>query len=154
VDVISSVEYRSTGIILQIEPIVFSDNRIDLTISQEVSSALPTAGPISSPTFANTSVTTQLSLEDGATAVIGGLIQDNVTREERGIPFLKDVPLLGRAFSTETQSVDRSELVILITAYILRDKSQKAALANTLSAQIDRTLRTDNLVTLRPRFFP
>jgi len=151
VDVISSVEYRSTGIILSIEPIVFSNNRIDLNISQEISAALPTGGPISSPSFSNTSVNTQLSLEDGATGVIGGLIQDTVSKGRRGIPYLKDVPILGNAFSAKDVNIDRTELVILITAYILKGKDNKAALAQKLSEEINKTLNQDNLITLRPK---
>ncbi len=153
VDVISSVEYRSTGVILQIEPIVFSDDRIDLNITQQVSATLPTSGPIASPTFSNTSVTTQLSLEDGATAVIGGLIQDNRTRDEQGIPFLKDLPLLGNAFSTRSTTIDRNELVILITAYVMRDRNEKRMIADEMSRKIDEALSEDSLVTLRARHF-
>ena len=101
-DTLQTVQYRNTGIILNIEPIVFSDNRIDLNISQEVSAAsAPPAGSIPSPTITSTSVTTLLSLQDGATAVIGGLIQDNVTRSEDGVPFLKDVPVIGNLFSSD-----------------------------------------------------
>lgn len=153
VDVISSVAYRSTGIILQIEPIVFGNNRIDLNITQEVSSTSDSAGPVNSPSFNNTSVTTALSLEDGATAVIGGLIQDSINESERGIPFMKDIPVLGRAFRVEDYSVDRTELVLLITAYVLRGQEDKAYLADRMSRKIDRTLAADNLVTLRPRRF-
>ncbi|MEM9707044.1 MAG: secretin N-terminal domain-containing protein [Pseudomonadota bacterium] len=150
-DVISSVVYRSTGIILEIEPIVFSNDRIDLTVRQEVSSTAPTSGPVDSPTFNNTSVSTQLSLEDGSTAVIGGLIQDNLSESESGVPFLKDVPILGRAFRSEATSSDRTELVILITAYVLRGQQDKTALANNLSREINRTMARPDLLTLRPR---
>lgn len=153
VDVISSVEYRSTGVILQIEPIVFSDDRIDLALTQEISATISGSGDISSPTFSNTSVQTQLSLEDGATAVIGGLISDNVSRDEQGVPFLKDIPFVGNAFSSRSTGVDRTELVILITAYVMRDRDEKRLLADELTRQIDETLAADTLVTLRPRQF-
>ncbi len=152
-DVISSVEYRATGIILQIEPIVFSNNRIDLNITQEVSATLPSGGPVQSPSFSNTNVTTHLSLEDGSTAVIGGLIQDNVSRSERGIPFLKDIPFIGQAFSVHDTAIDRTELVLLITAYVLRGQDDKRFLAEKFSRDIDKTLNADNTVTLRPRKF-
>ncbi len=151
--IIQEVQYRSTGIILQIEPIVFSDNRIDLTISQEVSSTLPATGVANSPIFNNTSVSTLLSLEDGGTAVIGGLIQDNITRDNSGIPFVKDVPVLGSLFSTNTTSVDRTELVILIKAYVVRGQSDRSAFATKYKNEIDATLQENNLTTLRPRDF-
>ncbi|MEM6536638.1 MAG: secretin N-terminal domain-containing protein [Pseudomonadota bacterium] len=153
VDVISSVEYRSTGIILNIEPVVYSDNRIDINVSQEVSATLPGGGPIASPSFSNTSVTTELSLEDGATAVIGGLIQDSISRGETGIPFLKDIPGIGSVFSVRDTSIDRTELVIVITAYILRGQSDKEYLAKTMLEKIDATIAKDNLITLRQHSF-
>ena len=151
--IIQEVQYRSTGIILNIEPIVFSDNRIDLTINQEISSTLPTTGVGNSPIFNNTSVQTLLSLEDGGTAVIGGLIQDNVTNDNSGVPFIKDVPVLGSLFSTNSTSIDRTELVILIKAYVVRGQSDRAAFANKYREDIDRTLQENNLKTLRPRNF-
>ncbi len=151
--IIQQVEYRATGIVLQIEPIVFSDNRIDLTISQEVSSSLPAVGVNGNPIFNNTSVSTQLSLEDGGTAVIGGLIQDNITRDNSGVPFVKDVPVLGALFSTNTTSVDRTELVILIKAYVVRGQADRSAFANKYRNEIDQTLQENNLKTLRPRDF-
>lgn len=153
-DTLQTIEYRSTGIILNIEPIVFSDNRIDLTISQEVSStSAPAAGAIPSPTINNTSVSTLLSLQDGATAVIGGLIQDTVNRNENGVPFLKDVPIFGNLFSSDSVSVDRTELVILITAYVLRNQADRDAFVERFTRDIDRTLAEDNLITLRPRHY-
>ena len=151
--IIQEVEYRSTGVILSIEPIVFSDNRIDLTINQEISSTLPGTGPVQSPSFNNTSVSTLLSLEDGGTAVIGGLIQDNFTQDNSGVPFIKDVPVLGSLFSTNSTSVDRTELVILIKAYVVRGQADRSAFANKYKNEIDQTLRDHNLTTLRPREF-
>jgi general secretion pathway protein D len=153
-DTLQTIEYRSTGIILNIEPVVFSDNRIDLTISQEVSSTSPpAAGAIPSPTINNTSVSTLLSLQDGATAVIGGLIQDTVNRNENGVPLLKDIPVVGNLFSSDSVSVDRTELVILITAYVLRSQADRDAFVERFTRDIDRTLSEDNLITLRPRHF-
>ena len=153
-DSLQTIEYRSTGIILNIEPIVFSDDRIDLTISQEISStSAPAAGAIPSPTINNTSIGTILSLQDGATAVIGGLIQDTVNRNENGVPIFKDLPVVGNLFSSDSVSIDRTELVILITAYVIRNQGDRDAFVNKFTRDIDRTLNEDNLVTLRPRHF-
>lgn len=155
-DVLQSVEYRSTGVLLSIEPIVFGDNRIDLKVSQEVSTALPTTtADISSPTISNRNLTTSLSLEDGATAVIGGLIQDNVTDGETGIPLLKDIPGVGSLFSSRSIEVDRTELVVLITAYVLRGAEDKAAFVREFTRQIDDSLSNpgDHVTVLPPRMF-
>ena len=138
-DILQTVQYRSTGVLLSIEPIVFSDNRIELSVSQEVSTALPTtAAAISSPTISNRSVTTSLSLEDGATAVIGGLIQENITYDDNGIPLLKDLPGIGNVFSTKSRSVDRTELVVLITAYVIRSTDDMAQFVDVYTREISQ----------------
>lgn len=140
-DILQSVDYRSTGVLLSIEPIVFGDNRVDLDITQEVSTAIPTtSSQISSPTISNRSVTTQLSLQDGATAVLGGLIQNNITRDEAGTPILKDVPVVGNLFRNTTISNTRTELIVLITAYVIRGPEDKQAFTDEL---VDRFSRTE-----------
>jgi len=154
-DILQSIDYRSTGVILAIEPIVFSDDRIDLTITQEVSSTVDTANSgISSPTISNRAISTELSLEDGATAVLGGLIQESVVRSENGIPFLKDIPVVGQAFSADAYSIDRTELVVLIRAYVIRGQSDRRPFVKALRDRSDNII-TDNgrLLTLRPKNF-
>ena len=154
-DILQSIDYRSTGVLLTLTPIVFSDNRIDLTISQEVSStvAVPNS-PIASPTISNRNILTQLSLEDGQTAVLGGLRQESITREDQGIPFLKDIPALGKVFSNEGVSKDTTELVVLITAYVLRGQSDKEQFVNRLSSRVDQALDDDGrLFTLKSKGF-
>ncbi len=154
-EILQSIEYRSTGVLMSIEPIVFSDNRIDLTISQEVSSELDTPNStISSPTISSRTLSTQLSLEDGETAVMGGLIQRSFTIDEQGVPFLKDIPLIGQLFSNNGVTADDTELVVLITAYVLRGQSDKDKFVNRLSGRIDGLLANDDrLYTLKPLHF-
>ena len=154
-DVLQSIEYRATGVLVTIAPIVFSDNRIDLTITQEVSSAVSTANStIASPTISNRSLSTQLSLEDGQTAVMGGLIQRSYTVDESGVPILKDIPLIGQVFSSDGLSQDDTELVVLITAYVLRGQSDKEPFVRRLSDSVDDRLNEDGrITTLLPRQF-
>lgn len=152
-DVLQTVTYRKTGVILNIEPIVFSNNRIDLTISQEVSATIDSgSGAISSPTISNRSLDTQLSLEDGQTAVLGGLMQDTITSKETGVPLLKDIPFIGSVFSSNAISSDRTELLVLITAYIMRGQEDKKAFVDSLTREINSSLgQSGSLITLLPK---
>ncbi|WOR15368.1 secretin N-terminal domain-containing protein [Hyphomonas sp. FCG-A18] len=153
-DVLQSVEYRKTGVLLSIEPIVFSDNRVDLTISQEVSTVIPDAGSqIASPTISNRNLQTQLSIQDGETVVLGGLMQTTSTDAERGVPLLKDIPIAGNLFRNNSISQEKTELLVLITAYILNDGEDKAMLVNQLMEELQNsTLSSENMQTLlRPR---
>lgn len=154
-DILQSIEYRKTGVLLSVEPIVFSDNRIDLTLSQEVSSTLATSNSsISSPTISNRSISTQLSLEDGQTAVLGGLIQENFIKDDKGVPILKDIPFIGQAFSVDGLSSERTELVILITAYVMRGQEDRSRFVRHMTKRVDAMMFDDSrLVTLLPKKF-
>lgn len=128
-DVLQSVQYRQTGVILTVRPIAYGD-RVDIEVTQEVSSQQvnPNAA-IASPLILNRSIVTQLSVADGATAVLGGLIDDNFTHGNVGVPILKDIPILGSIFRTDTVTGGQTELVVLLTPYIIRDDAAMAAAA-------------------------
>ena len=151
-DVLQSVDYRKTGVLLSIEPIVLGTSRVDLSIATEVSTALATAtSAISSPTISNRTLDTQLSLDDGALAILGGLIQENTTRGQSGTPVLKDVPVLGRAFRTDSVERDRTELIVLIRAYVLPDGKAKSEIAEKLSEQFNSVSKdAEDFRTLLP----
>lgn len=141
-DVLQTVQYRQTGVILNVRPVVYGDDRIDISLYQEVSNQRPnTAAAINSPLILNRSVATQISLQEGMTAVIGGLIQDNYSREQRGVPGLKDIPIIGSAFRSEEVTGDKVELVILVTPYIVRDSEDVGAITESVTGSLNRTLR-------------
>lgn len=140
-DILQTVQYRQTGVILNIRPIVYGD-RIDIELYQEVSSQEPNNNSsIASPLILNRSVTTQLSLQEGMTAVIGGMMQDNFSREQRGVPGLKDLPFVGAAFRSDDISGTKTELVILVTPYIIRDSEDMSEFATMYASSVNRQLR-------------
>jgi general secretion pathway protein D len=141
-DILQTVQYRQTGVILNMRPVVYGDDRVDIELFQEVSSQEPNrTSSIASPLILNRSVTTQLSLREGMTAVIGGLIQDNYSREQRGVPFLKDAPLVGSAFRSDSVAGTKVELLILVTPYILRTDEDVQNSASVYANAINRSLR-------------
>lgn len=120
-----TIQYRNTGVLLRVRPVIHAGDRIDLEVSQEVSSAEPTTtGVTTSPTIRKRSVETKLSLRDGATVMLGGLISETATDSDSGVPGLKDIPGVGNLFKRSTQTRSRTELVILITPYILNDAAE------------------------------
>lgn len=136
-NLLQSVQYVNTGIILDVKPTIFSDNRIDLEISQEVSAALPvaTTGP-QSPAISDRKVSTTLTLQDGGSVVLGGLISTQTTNGNSGVPLLKDIPLIGNLFSSHTKNKQRDELLIMIVPYIIDSDAQAKAVTQ---AVIDST---------------
>jgi general secretion pathway protein D len=120
--VLQTIQYRTTGVILKVKPVIHSGDQVDLDVTQEVSAARSTStGVNTSPTFSTRKIDTKLTLRNGATVLLGGLISEQSSQGSAGIPLLKDVPLLGQLFNTNTKSGARSELIVLITPYIISD---------------------------------
>jgi general secretion pathway protein D len=131
------VQYRNTGTILKIKPVIHSSDQVDMEVNQEVSSvANNSTGGINSPTINKSSLDTKLTLKHGSTYVLGGLISNNVDKTRSGVPFLKDIPILGQAFSRTTDSTKRNELVILITPYIISDDGEARAVTDAFRKQL------------------
>ena len=132
---VNSVGYQPTGVILEVTPRINSGGLVTLDISQEVSqvdaSATTTSG-ISSPQFLERSVTSRVVVQDGQTIGLAGLISDNVSRGNQGIPWLKDIPLLGALASQQNNNRTRTELLVLITPHVIRDQRDARALAEDM----------------------
>jgi general secretion pathway protein D len=119
-DILQQIQYRSIGVILHVKPVIYAGNQVDLDITQEVSSvASTTTGGIQSPTINNRNVETQLSLNDGATVVLGGLIQDTKDETSSGLPYLEDIPNIGSLFKVQHHDETKTELLVFITPYII-----------------------------------
>lgn len=140
-DILQSVQYRQTGVILELTPVIYGD-RVDIQVSQENSSAGASPPGISSPTILNRSLTTQIAISDGWTGVLGGLISNNYSKVNIGVPFLKDIPIVGSAFQSNTTDGSRTELLVLITPYIIRGDEDMADFADLYAADMNAAFRT------------
>lgn len=141
--VLQSVQYRTTGVILKVKPIIHAGDRIDLEVSQEVSSAqATTTGVSSSPTISTRKVETKLSLRDGSTILLGGLISGSRTRSDAGVPLLKDIPVMGQLFRTNNDSDLKTELLVLITPYVVSDDHDALAITEAFRKRLGPWART------------
>jgi general secretion pathway protein D len=134
-NVTNSINYQETGVILEILPHVNSGGLVTLDVSQEVSDidlAATSQTTIGSPTFSERKVRSRVSIQDGQTIGLAGLIRDNASRGNSGIPWLKDIPILGLAFSTQTDTRARTELLIMITPHVIQDQRTARALTDDL----------------------
>jgi general secretion pathway protein D len=127
--ILQSIQYRDTGVILNVKPTIYAGNQIDLEIKQEVSEPVQnnTSG-LSTPIINTRTISTQLSLEDGATVLLGGLIMENASSTMSGIPGLQDIPGVGFLFGTQTVAITRKELFVFITPYIVSSSADAARL--------------------------
>jgi general secretion pathway protein D len=124
---VNTVQMRDTGVILSVTPSVSDTGRVLLDIEQEVSNvARTTSSGIDSPTIQQRRVKTTVTVMDGEAVALGGLIQERDTVNKTQVPFLGDLPLLGSAFRTKTDGIDRTELLIIIRPRALRDTEEAA----------------------------
>lgn len=136
-NILQQVQYRDTGVVLSISPIVNSSQRVELTVSQEVSEAQGNdTSDIQSPLILTRSFNTTLSIDDGETVLLAGLISENFSNGENGIPYLKDIPLLGNLFKNSSQSVQRTELIVLLTPYIIDGRDTSRSVRDAFRSQL------------------
>ena len=149
--VLQTIQYRSTGVILRVRPVIHSGGRVELDVSQEVSAAQRTTTGVNiSPTFLTRKVESKLSLADGATVLLGGLIGQQDNKGESGVPLLKDIPVIGQAFRTNTGTTERTELLVLITPYVIGNDYEARAITDAFRAQLGAWAATGRPLMLTP----
>ena len=137
-NVLQEVSYRKTGVQLEIKPFVQANGLVDLQISQQLSEARPTDATslTGSPTILNRHISTSLTLKDGGSLLMGGLISGNQSSGETGVPFLGQVPVLGRLFRSDALQEDRTELLVMVTPYVVADHEEGWELTRRVREQL------------------
>ena len=135
----TQVTYRKTGVQLEIKPIVQANGLVDLRISQKLSEARVGAqtSQEGSPTILNRQLSTSLTLRDGGSFLMGGLISGSQNAGETGVPFLGRLPGIGRLFRTDRVEEDRTELVVMVTPYVIADHEESRELMRRIREQLE-----------------
>ncbi len=136
--VANSIQYRDTGKILTVLPQVNSKGLVNLQVRQEVSNVLQQSfGTTNSPSFTTREAETTMVVQDGATVLIGGIIDDEISGNRTGVPYLMDVPVLGRFFRTDDDATTRTELLITITPYVIHNREEARDVTDDFSSRIE-----------------
>ena len=138
INVLQDVTYRKTGVQLEIKPIVQANGLVDIQISQQLSEARPTAATslAGSPTILNRQISTSLTLKDGGSLLLGGLISGSQSAGQTGVPLLGNLPMVGRLFRADTIQEDRTELLIMVTPYVIADHEEGWQLTRRIQEQL------------------
>ena len=140
----TSTEFLESGVILRVRPSVDGQNRILLDIHPEVSTGSVSDDGI--PNQNTTEVTTTMLVESGKTVFIGGLIKRSEIKTREGVPVLGDIPGLGLLFSNKAISSINTELVVLITPYIMDNEQLELDIGKSAYVEkIERELETQPL---------
>jgi len=127
--VINTVQYTETGVLLSVTPRVNAGGQVTMEISQEVSNAITTeTSGIDSPTIQERSAESTVTVKSGETVILAGLIKEEKTNANEGLPLLSKLPLIGGLFGTQNWIDNRTELIILITPRVLETTPDAAAI--------------------------
>lgn len=131
--IVSSIEYRNTGVLVKMTPRVNENGLVLLDIGQEVSDvAQTTTSGIDSPSFTQRKFTSSIAIRDGQTIALGGLISDSNTVTKSGLPFLSDLPYVGPLFGSTTKNEGRTELLMLITPHVIHTEQDASAITDEI----------------------
>ena len=153
-----SVSYEDVGIILDVKPIINPDGFVNLEISPEISSigtsSVSVATGVTLPTFTERSAETSVTVKDGETVIIGGLITSRTNATENKVPLAGDIPILGNLFRATVQSTTKTELLFVLTPHIIRETADARRISLEMRDQtglMDETRRSPLLQSLQVR---
>jgi general secretion pathway protein D len=119
----TTVSRQDIGIILRVKPQISEGGLVKMQIYQEVSS-LAGNTPNQGPTLNKRDIETTVIVDDGQTLVLGGLIENSYKDSTSGIPWLSDIPIIGALFRYDNNTRLKSNLLVFLRPYVLRDKGQ------------------------------
>ncbi len=138
-----SIQSRQTGVTLNVMAHVNPSGIVTLIINQEVSAPQPPAASssIQSPSFSKRSIQTQVTMQDGDTIAIGGIINESNAWSTAGIPGLHRLPVIGGAFGSRSYTKDRTELIVFMTPHVIYDNNDLQEASNELKDRLKKLRR-------------
>lgn len=135
--IVQQIQYRNTGVTLNITPIVQANGLVDLQIQQQFSETRAAGAASLTPTILSRDLSTHMTLRDGQSVLIGGLISESQSQGRSGVPGLGYLPVVGRLFRTESYQNDRTELVVMVIPYVIADHRQGRELTEQIKSQLE-----------------
>ena len=132
----STINNVQTGVTLDVTARVNASGIITMEIDQEVSVPQGSTGPIASPTIDRRNVNTQITVADGDTIAIAGIMQENYIYGRSRVPGIGKIPILGRAFGGTSSSKAKTELIILMTPRVIYDETEIVGMSEELKAKL------------------
>jgi general secretion pathway protein D len=133
-----TIAFRSVGVILRVKPQISDSGTLTMDISQEVSQAgTNTTSSIAAPEIGRSAVNSTVVLQDNETIAIGGFIRENKELNRNRFPLLGRIPGVGILFGDTTNSTSRTELIVLITPHVIRNREELDASTQELKSKLD-----------------
>lgn len=151
---VNAVEYRDTGVTLEVTPRINASGLVTLEIAQEVSDVVETdTSGIDSPTIQQRQILSTVAIAGGQTVALGGLIRESSNDTRSGVPFLVDLPVVGPLFGDSTADLNRTELLVLLTPSVVRNQREAYDLTASLRNRYQALLDLERDGVRQPRRF-
>jgi general secretion pathway protein D len=142
--VVSTIDYKNTGIILRVLPRANSNGNVVLDIEQEISNiaagSSSGSGPNLTPTISQRRVKSSISVASGQTVLLAGLINETDNKGKQGLPFLSQIPGLPDTFLHENRTRTRTELILFIRPTVIKDALDAHVIAEEMRAKMNSRL--------------
>ncbi|RXT36819.1 type II secretion system secretin GspD [Bradyrhizobium betae] len=150
--VVNTIDYKNTGIILRVLPRANANGNIVLDIEQEISSVSAASSGTLTPTISQRRVKSSIAVTTGQTVLLAGLISETENKQRQGIPVLDSIPGVGDAFSHQTNTRARTELILFIRPTLIRDPVDAHVIAEEMRSKMNsRLVGTSNPVVTVPK---
>jgi general secretion pathway protein D len=147
--VVNTIDYKNTGIILRVLPRANSNGNVVLDIEQEISSVAAGSAGSLTPTISQRRVKSSIAVASGQTVLLAGLISETENRQRQGIPILDSIPGVGDAFSHQTNTRSRTELILFIRPTLVKDAVDASVIAEEMRSKMNsRLVGTSNPVVV------
>jgi general secretion pathway protein D len=138
-NVVNTIQYRDTGIVLEVTPRVTPGGQVTMVVSQEVSDVSATqTSTLDSPTISTRQISSTVAVQDGQAVILGGLIRERTGNSNGGIPGLKNLPGVGWLFGEQVDSNQRRELVVILAPRIIVNAEDVERVTDDFRARMQR----------------
>lgn len=138
--ILTAIDRKDVGLTMELTPQITSEDNVKLELNLEISNVIATAGlnpNLVGPSTSKRSASTTVVVRDKETMVIGGLIRDNATASTIKVPLLGDIPILGWFFKYKTTKIEKTNLMIFITPYVIKGDAEASELTRHKKETLD-----------------
>jgi len=137
----TSIQYKDVSTKLEVTPNINRNGQVNMEVNQEISElGVCDRSNFSQCAINKRTLKTTVVVQSGQTLVLGGLIKETKTKSQSGVPFIMDIPIIGRLFSSSSWTLNRSEVVLLITPHVISNKGDVDVITESFKKRVDRFL--------------
>ncbi|MEM6579959.1 MAG: type II secretion system secretin GspD [Pseudomonadota bacterium] len=135
-NVVENVQYRDTGVQLNVRPSVNAGGLVTMQVEQSVTDVGPSSGVNDNPIFLERAIMSRVAVRSNESVVLGGLIRENASNAQSGVPFLHTLPVVGPLFGSTVKENTRTELLVIITPRALYNEQDLREVSEEMRSQI------------------